>query len=152
MARIAEASGGLSLVFGGKIAARLHGADIRVHEIEIWVDPLVDLDELTAFLARADIVYVSPFGVTSPAVAERERLDEGWPLAGRDADVLLRSAEHFDRLVRESTSVTSKVAIASPDDCGRWWHDRDLDHLALQRAVRLAHQQQLTGNPLFEGS
>ena len=141
LARIAEANGGLSLVFGGKIAARLHGADIRVHEIEIWVDPLVDLDELTAFLARADIVHVSPFGVTSPAVAERERLAEGWPLAGRDADVLLRSAEHFDRLVRESTSVTSNVAIASPDDCGRWWHGRDLDHLALQRAVRLARQQ-----------
>jgi transcriptional regulator with XRE-family HTH domain len=137
---ITEANRGLTLLFGGKVAARMHGADVRIHEIDIWVDPRVDLDELTAFLARADIVYVSPFGNITPAVAERERLAEGWPLASRDADVFLRSVEHFDRLVRDSVELTPEVAIAAPDDCVRWWHDRDLDHLALQRAVRLAAQ------------
>jgi hypothetical protein len=61
LASIAEANSGLILLFAGKVAARMHAADVRVHEIDIWVD--------------------------------------------------------------------------------LWWHDRDLDHLALQRAVRLAAQK-----------
>ncbi len=135
--RMAEASRGLSLLFGGKVAARMHGADVRIYEIDLWVDPQVDLDELTAFLARADIVYVSPFGASSSAIADRELLAEGWPLAARDADIFVRSVEHFDRLVRDSTAVAAGITIAAPDDCVLWWHGRDLDHLALQRAVRL---------------
>jgi transcriptional regulator with XRE-family HTH domain len=140
LVRIAEANRGLTLVFGGKVAARMHGANVRVDEVDIWVDPLVDLDELTAFLVRADIVYVSPIGATAPAVATRERLLEGWPLAGRDADVFIRSARLFEDLLGRSSAAPFNSAFASPDDCIRWWHDRDLDHLALQRAIRLANQ------------
>ena len=140
--QLADADPGLRLVVGGKLAARFHGANVRVYEIDLWVDSLVDLDALTAFLARGDVKYVSRIGGESPAVATREVLFEGWPLARRDADVYLRSVDNFETVFRRAIAVavpqrSFSILFASPDDCIRGWHDRDLDHLALQRAVRL---------------
>lgn len=144
LARILLANHGLTLVVGGKTGARLHGADVRVDEIEFWVDPLVDLDALTAFLARAEIKYVAVFDrEASPAEATQDWLRRGMPLSTHHALVHVRSAQHFDGIVRRAVPVPVPgrefpLLVASPDDCPRWWHDRDLDHLALQRAVRLA--------------
>jgi transcriptional regulator with XRE-family HTH domain len=144
LVRILEANDGLAVVVGGKVGARLHGADIRVPEIELWFDPSVDLDRLTSYLARAGVVYLPPLGGKAErAVADQQVLRRGWPLASRDVAVFLRSAEHFEGLVdRASVMLVPQrecsLVVASPDDCIRWWYDRDLDHLALQRAVRLA--------------
>jgi hypothetical protein len=33
------------------------------------------------------------------------------------------------------------MLVAATEDCAAWWYDRDLDHLALQRAVRLSSGQ-----------
>ncbi len=141
--RIVLANRGLTLVLGGKLAARLHGADVAVDELEIWLDPLIELDALNGFLARAGIAYISRRGEVSPAVASREWLRQGWPLATHDACVNVRGAQYFDSIVQRATAVAMPalelpLLVASPDDCTRWWHDRDLDHLALQRAIRLA--------------
>lgn len=141
--RILIANRDLTLVLGGKLAARLNGAMVRVGELELWVDPLVDLDTLTAFLARAGVQYVSRDGEVSPAVADQDWLRQGWPLATHDALVQVRCAQYFDGIVRRAVAVSAPsrefpLLVASPDDCTRFWHDRDLDHLALQRAVRLA--------------
>ncbi len=133
----------LTVVVGGKLAARLHGADVHVSELDLWVDPLVDLDAMTAFLARACVKYVSRLGEISPAEASLEWLRRGWPLASHKALVKLRCAQQFDGIVQRAVAVRVPgwefpLLVASPDDCTRWWHHRDLDHLALQRAVRLA--------------
>jgi transcriptional regulator with XRE-family HTH domain len=140
--QVADINHAFSLVVGGKLAARLHGANVRVYEIDLWVDPGVDLDALAAFLAAADVKEVSHIGGEAAAVATRALLLEGWPLARRDADVYLRSVDPFEVLVRRAISVplpqrSGSLLVASPDDCIRGWHDRDLDHLALQRVLRL---------------
>jgi transcriptional regulator with XRE-family HTH domain len=141
--KIVVANRGITLVAGGKLAARFHGANVRVEELELWLEPLVDLDALTAFLARAGVAYISPRAEVSPAVAERERLRNGWPLATHNACVYLRGAQFFDSVVQRAVPIAVPglefpLLVASPDDCTRWWLDRDVDHLALQRALRLA--------------
>lgn len=132
---------------GGKTAARLHGADIRALEIEMWVDERCDLDRLTVCLLQAGIEYVSPSGAVSPAIADRDRLQGGWPVVAPGAEVYLRSVSDFDSLAGRATTLPlgsgRRCLVAGTADCTTWWHDRDLDHLALQRAIRLAgeHKQ-----------
>ena len=138
LAGLGPATRGLDLVVGGRSAARLQGADVRVHEIELWVDPRVDVDELTSYLAASGVEYVSPMGHCAPAFADRSTLVTGWPLVAPEADLHLRSVDAFsDVLHRSAPPEATGLQLASPQDCALLWAPRDLDHLALQRALRL---------------
>ena len=146
---LAATSGGPGFVLGGKLAARLSGADVRVDEAEVWVDRDVDLDVLADWLARAGVDYVSPFGVVGSVadMVSRELLEAGWPLVSPTTDLWLRGVPHFARISERAMQVrlpngSLSAAAASLDDCDRFWSDRDLDHLALQRTVRLAGGRQ----------
>jgi transcriptional regulator with XRE-family HTH domain len=138
-----------AFVIGGKLAARLNGADVRVGEAEIWVAPGADIAVVADWLNRAGVTYVSPDGDVDPVaeVVSRERLRNGCLLVCRSTDLRLTAIEHFrdihDRAMRLVMPVTTgALRIASADDCDRFWSDRDLDHLAMQRAVRLAGGRQ----------
>ena len=133
---------GLDFLVGGKTAARMHGAAVRVSEAEIWLDEGVDLDLLGLRLAGAGVQYVSPHGEVGAAIPSYARLQGGWPVTSAGGNLWLRSISDFPWRHREAIAV--KVAgsqealmVASTEHCTIWWHDRDLDHLALQRAVRL---------------
>ena len=117
MARVAEAADGLAFLVGGKTAARLHGAFVRLHELELWFPDDVDPPTVTSFLRRLDAADVGLLSGVSEPVAERILLAEGWSLAGPGVDL--------------------PVAYVAAFDCTVWWHPRDLGHLALQRALRL---------------
>jgi transcriptional regulator with XRE-family HTH domain len=142
--QLARAFDGLPMLVGGKTAARLHGADIRAFEIEFWVDDRVDLSRLTFCLQQVGAEYVSPMGAVEPPAAELDRLRGGWPLVALDAELELRAVQYFDRLVQGATTLAlgsdRQCLVVGASDCAARWHDRDLDHLALQRAVRLSSE------------
>ncbi len=103
----------LSVIVGGKAAARMHGAVIRVPEIELLSADRCTMDRIWELLQGVDAVpFVTGF--------------------------LVRIPDHFEgiRERAESISLFAHLAIdiASPGDCAVSWHPRDLDHLALQRA------------------
>lgn len=141
---LAIAAREIDIVVTGRTAARLHGAAVRVREVELWVDERVDLEVLEAYLSQAGATYVSPFGESHPAIPERLKLLEGWPLVAPGCDLRLQAVPDFPRLASYAIEVPipggRTVMVASTDDCGRGWRPRDLDRLALQRAVRLAAQ------------
>jgi hypothetical protein len=82
-----------------------------------------------AGLTQAEVAQragISRRGEVSPAVASREWLRKGWPLATHDACVYLRGAQHLDGIVQRATDVAMPalefpLLVASPDDCTRWW-------------------------------
>jgi transcriptional regulator with XRE-family HTH domain len=145
---LAAANPGFPVLIGGKAAARLHGALVLVHEIELWVEEAVDLDELVTYLESVGAEDLTLFGHKLPLVATREALAEGWVLAGPRTDLHLRSVSRFADLYRRAVPLPpgplpesqSTLRMTEPDDCTLWWGRRDLDHLALQRAVRLAEE------------
>jgi hypothetical protein len=110
--RLAE-SPGLSVVFGGKAAARMHGAVIHVPEVELLAEDKQTMDRIRELLQAAD---AAPF------------------VAG----FLVRIPDHFEGIRERAESISLfghvSINIASPGDCTVSWHPRDLDHLALQRA------------------
>jgi transcriptional regulator with XRE-family HTH domain len=133
----------LDVLVGGKTAARMQGAFIRVYEVELLVDEQVDLDVLGGYLLRAGVEYVSPFGHVSPAIPSRQALIGGWPLVAPACDLHLRSVSNLQFRIERATVVElppghRPMLVAAAEDCAAWWYDRDLDHLALQRAVRLS--------------
>jgi hypothetical protein len=141
-----DAARDLDLVVGGKIAARLHGAALRVYEIELWFDERIDLDVLEAYLSRAHVDYVSPSsGSASEPVPHREQLLRGWTLVAPAADLQVRCMPNFSAVTAMANKIVPpegrNLLVASTDDCSRAWRRRDLDHLALQRAVRLAPEK-----------
>jgi transcriptional regulator with XRE-family HTH domain len=103
----------LCAIVGGKAAARLHGAVIRVPEIEILAEDRCSLDQVRELLLTADAA----------------------PFAG---GFLVRIPDHFEGIQERAESISLfahlSINIASPGDCTVSWHPRDLDHLALQRA------------------
>jgi transcriptional regulator with XRE-family HTH domain len=103
----------LFVIVGGKAGARLHGAVIRVPEIELLAEDKGAMDQLRELLQGAD---AAPF---APAF-------------------LVRVPDHFDGIRQRVGSMSLfehlPFNIASPGDCTVSWHPRDLDHLALQRA------------------
>jgi transcriptional regulator with XRE-family HTH domain len=133
----------LDVLVAGKTAARMQGAFIRVYEIELLVDEQVDLDVLGGYLLRAGVEYVSPSGHISPATPTRQALIRGWPLVAPACDLHLRSISNIQFRIERATVVElppghHPMFVAATEDCASWWYDRDLDHLALQRAVRLS--------------
>jgi hypothetical protein len=141
--------GGPAFVFGGKVAARLNAADVRVDEVEVWVDCKVELDFLGDWLARAGVKYVSVFGDVAPAaeMLSPELLRAGLPLVTRTSDLRLRAVDYFPGILERAIhldlpEITRAAPVASIDDCDRFWTDRDYDHLAVQRTVRLAGGRQ----------
>jgi transcriptional regulator with XRE-family HTH domain len=126
---------------GGKTAARFHGAAVRVYELELWVDEQVDLDLLEAYLRRAQVKYVSPSGSASGPVPNRDQLLRGWTLVAPGWELKVRCMSMFSVITRYAVPIAlpkgGHLLVASTDDCSRDWRRRDLEHLALQRAVRL---------------
>jgi hypothetical protein len=62
-------------------------------------------------------------------------------------DVHLRSLPEFAVMAARAVTVPAfgcqaPLRIATPYDAVIWWHGRDLDHLEIQRAVRLAADKQ----------
>ncbi len=126
------------LMIGGKAAARLHGAYLFTLETELWVNGACPPAVVEAVLRDA--------GAT-PGEVTVSRLREGFPVVIAAIEVSVRMAEHYDGLLRRAVSMsltpTLSVMVAGADDCCRGWYRRDLDHLALQRAVRLAEAHDL---------
>jgi transcriptional regulator with XRE-family HTH domain len=136
----------LDVLVGGKTAARMQGAFIRVYEIELLVDEYVDLDVLAHYLLRAGVEYVSPSGHVEAATPTREALIRGWPLVAPACDLYLRSVSNIRLRCERALTIElppghHPMLVAATEDCAAWWYDRDLDHLALQRAVRLSSGQ-----------
>ena len=131
---------------GGKTAARMHGAALDVYEVELWVDERIDLDDLEAFLRRTGVQYFSPSGSVSPPVPGREQLLRGWQLIAPGSDLEVRSMSRFAWLTGSATEISlpdgGNLLVVSTDECANGWRRRDLDHLQLQRAVRLMGQRQ----------
>ena len=66
--------------------------------------------------------------------------------AGDEVVLDVEVPDHFDGILERSVSVelyddgSLTIDIAGPSDCASSWYPRDLDHLALQRARRLAER------------
>ncbi len=153
LSRVADSANGLPLIIGGKAAARLHGAVVQLPELELWLPDDIDLGGVTAFLGRLDAAEVGLYSGASTPVAEPQSLAEGWGLAGPGVDLQLRTVPDFAQLRRRARRLTlttgHALSYADPYDATAWWHPRDLSHLALQRALRLAedNRSDVSGRP-----
>ena len=140
-----------SVIVTGKSAARLHGACVRVLELELWVPWLQSVEEIQAWLPAARMTEPYPF--TSADLRDGVRLAQGF---NQETSVVVRRAAHFNGYLSRSRSLDVRRAgdpdpllinIADPDDCCVGWHPRDRDHLALQRAGRLSAELEAAGSP-----
>ncbi|HEX4017753.1 MAG TPA: helix-turn-helix transcriptional regulator [Frankiaceae bacterium] len=121
----------------GKAAARLHGACVRVEELEIWFSTKQPVADIRAWLADAGIAETFPLDTAA--------LSDGITLEHAGVtDVVLRAEPHFDGFLHRSSPLDLEradpldVSLVEAGDCTYGWHPRDRDHLALQRAIRLA--------------
>jgi transcriptional regulator with XRE-family HTH domain len=140
--RFHTAAGGLSYLVGGKAAARMIGAFVRVHELELWFPDDVDLAHLAAAL---DACGADDGRGLGPRVVPDPRLDDllsGWAIGGLSVPLYLRCVNEFPVMLERSavlsiagTDVDARYADSY--DAVTWWHNRDYDRLALQRALRL---------------
>jgi transcriptional regulator with XRE-family HTH domain len=135
-----------SVVVTGKTAARLRGACVRVLELELWVPWRQPIEEIRGWLVAAGLKERS--ALTDQGLRDGVRLDYGFY---QDVTVAVRRAAQFNGYLARSTPLDirrahdpepSVVNIAAPDDCCVGWHPRDRDHLALQRAVRVAEKRE----------
>ncbi len=138
------------VIVTGKAAARLHGACVRVLELDLWFVGEQPVDDIRAWLAAAGMV--EPFALTAADLREGVTVTHGLPAgdATDGTDVVVRRAPQFAGFLSRSSSLDLcrpdapepvLIRIAGTDDCCLDWHPRDRDHLALQRAVRLATEQ-----------
>ncbi len=133
------------VIVTGKAAARLQGACVRVLELDLWFVGEQPVDDIRAWLAAAGMV--EPYALTAADLREGVTVTHG----PREAtDVVVRRASQFAGFLSRSSSLDLcrpdapepvLIRIAGADDCCLGWHPRDRDHLALQRAVRLATEQ-----------
>jgi hypothetical protein len=127
------------MLVSGKAAARLQGACVRVDEVELWFSHHQPVADIRGWLAAAAII--EPFPLTAADLQDGITLGHG---PHEDTDVLVRRVEHFDGFLSRSSRLdlprpeVEFVNVAAADDCCLGWHPRDRDHLALQRAIRLA--------------
>jgi transcriptional regulator with XRE-family HTH domain len=129
---------GLPAVVAGRAAARLRGALVRVVELEFWVDDRTDpalLERVVALAGgsfhRIKAAAGSAMGRPRVAVAQAG-------FAGRDID--LRGMPELDRHLPDATPLATDAGtllVVGAADARLFWHPRDRDHLALQRAVAL---------------
>jgi transcriptional regulator with XRE-family HTH domain len=131
-----------TVIVSGKSAARLHGACVRVLDLELWVSWQQPLEEIRAWLAGAGLA--EPWPLTSSDLADGVTFAHGF---NQDTAVVVRRAAPFAGYLSRSTPVEIPrpgeprpllLNVAAPNDCCVGWHARDRDHLALQRAVRLS--------------
>jgi len=146
---LARTARDVDFVVGGKTAARMHGADVRVYEVEVWVADDVDLDGLACLLREADVEYISLSGSVGPPEPTVANLAPGYPLASRTAEVRLRSVPGFRLVAMQAIDIPlercrTPLRVAAARDCDQFWYPRDPDRLALQRAIRLADRAQRT--------
>ncbi len=153
-----------SMLVTGKVAARLHGAALRVREIDILVGADLPLDEVVAWLASAGARDPYSDAPDDLAVAEWGRYDDRRFEVG-EVDVVVRRVPYFEsRLGRSSVWTFSApdlgladeytIRLDGPDECVEAWHPRDRDRLAVQRAIRLAAtpDEPEADDPLLDGS
>lgn len=130
------------VIVTGKTAARLHAACVRVLELEIAFAEQQSVDDIRAWLAAA--YMAEPYPLTSADLRAGVRVTHG---PEQETDVVVRWESLFTGLHSRSIALDLGrpepllARIAAPDDCCLGWHPRDRDHLALQRAVRLADEQ-----------
>ena len=153
----ALAAGGLPYLVGGKAAARTVGAHVRVHELELWLPDDVDLDRLATVLDEAGADDGRGLGPRVVPQPERILLLQGWDLGGLSVPVSLRSVSDYPEMMRRAAALTlpgldHPAYAADPHDAVVWWHGRDYDHLALQRALTLSGKplpgSVITSNPV----
>jgi transcriptional regulator with XRE-family HTH domain len=131
------------MLVSGKAAARLHGACVRVDQLDIWFPPDQPVDAVRTWLAAAGIV--EPYRLTQTDLHAGVTVSHG-PADAATA-LLIRNEPHFQGFLDRSSPLdlgsteAGPVWLVEPGDCSYGWHPRDRDHLALQRAVRLAAEQ-----------
>lgn len=137
-----------AMIVGGKVGARLHGACIRVNEVEIWFNDDQPVSEIAAILTAAGAEYLDRYAVSRAVHLTPSRLMEGCFLQLGDVELRILAVPHYaGRLKRAVTMALNPdgpgaathrlITVADPGDCASGWYPRDRDHLALQRAGRL---------------
>lgn len=139
------------MLVSGKSGARLHGACVRVTELEVWFSGRQPAADIAAWLTAAGMV--PPQTLLTPG-----DLREAVFLTHADVDVRVRAEPRFDGYLRRSapldlTPITTLpegerlfVRLAEATDCADGWYPRDRDHLALQRAIRIAAEDSAAGS------
>jgi transcriptional regulator with XRE-family HTH domain len=139
---------GMPALIASKAAARLRGALIRVYDLEFWVDEeTTDVASLQSALADAGarLFFLDERDPRVPST--RPRLDRLRLSLGRD-DVCFRGIDDLAVCRSRASSLSTEageLSITSPDDTTVFWHPRDRDRLALQRALHL--RRELAGPP-----
>lgn len=126
----------VAYLLAGKLGARLHGAVVRVWDLDLWFAEDVRLPTLQAALDAAGVVDAWGDPVTELELNPRRATS----VVCRRRDVRLEPVEFFRNKVERAFPVlldTIPALLATPDDLALPWHPRDRDHLALQRARRL---------------
>jgi transcriptional regulator with XRE-family HTH domain len=147
--RFAAVSEDLPFLVAGKAAARIHGAFIQVHQLELWFSDDVDLVRLKKALVDAGVVDSGGMGTVVAPEPYRILLVEGWTLMMPSVGINLhlRSVPEFPEMAARATTLAASdrdtpLLVASAYDAIVWWHGRDLDHLEMQRALRVAADKQ----------
>jgi transcriptional regulator with XRE-family HTH domain len=128
-----------TMLVSGKAAARLHGACVRVDELELWFSREQPVAEIRSWMAGAGVS--ERFPLTAADLREGVTLTHG---PDGCTDVRLRSEPQFEGFLRRSTVLglgrtePTFASLVEAGDCAAGWHPRDRDHLAVQRAIRLA--------------
>jgi hypothetical protein len=138
---------GIPVLIADRPAARLYGAPVPVHECEFLLPPkTIRVDALEAALTGAGGRSFFPVGIDDdkPEWDGSELL--GTHLSrGAGSDVRFCDDEDFDELHRRSHEVELSgelVALVSPPDVMRQWHERERDRLVFARAIMQRHRRE----------
>ena len=141
---IASAVGDSSaFLVSGKAGARLHGACVRVRELELWLDDSIPLEQISDWLNAAGLRDGEDSAVV---VSRRSHLREGVYLTHALASVKVRAEPQFRGCLKRSREIELDrfglepftVGLVAASECATGWYHRDRDHLALQRAIRIS--------------
>jgi transcriptional regulator with XRE-family HTH domain len=144
---------GITVVLTDKAAARLYSAPVYVPYCEFWLDgPAVTFREVESAVGRFGDDSFWRFAVNddlSPGERDRDAPDPYqlhdergvfsrlWAVVD-GADIRFRSTADFGQLAMRASHVDlggTPSMVASPADLVRRWHDKERDHLLLQRAL-----------------
>ncbi len=150
---------GIDVVLTDKAAARVHGAPVFVPACEFLVDgSTVTFRSLEAALGRPSASYWRSSRNDELEGGERDRaapsayeLDDEPGVFSRlwvfvdGAEISVRAAADFTRLAARAGRVDlggTPSLLASPTDLTTRWHEKDRDHLLLQRALLQARRHE----------
>jgi transcriptional regulator with XRE-family HTH domain len=143
------------MLVSGKSAARLHGACVKVTELEVWFSDRQPAADIAGWLTAAGLVPPVPATPMTPLTLSDLR--EGVLLTHDGVHVKVQAEPRFAGYLSRSAPLDLTpiamlaegerllVGLADPTDCARGWFPRDRDHLALQRAIRIAAEGSAAG-------